>query len=127
MSGKTVEDNTALCYYLSLAANESVANKLNAWGFSILDLYTYMPLIKGIEEAVSVIDPYNPLLQPFRRLINTLYKGALSGKRIIAGNMQLYLLLILILARFTPLIALLVYSSVLFAVIMVVLKVKGVF
>jgi len=127
MSGKTVEDNAALCYYLSLAANEPVADKLNAWGFNIPDLYTHMPLIKGIEEAVSAIDPYNPLLQPFRRLINTLYKGVLSGKRIIAGSMQLYFLFILILARFTPLIALLVYSSILFTVVMIVLKVKGVF
>jgi len=127
MSGKTVEDNAALCYYLSLAANEPIADKLNAWGFSIPDLYTHMPLIKEIEEAVSAIDPYNPLLQPFRRLINSLYRGALSGKRIIAGNMQLYLLFILILARFAPLIALLAYSSALFAVIMVVLKVRGVF
>jgi hypothetical protein len=127
LSGKTVEDNAALCYYLSLAANDSVTGKLNGWGFKIPDIYTYMPLMREIEKAISAIDPYNPFLQPFKRLTEAFYEGALSGKGIIAGKMQLYLLFILILARFTPLIALLVYSSILFAAIIVVLKVKNVF
>lgn len=127
ISGRKIENNAMLCYYLSLAAGESVADKFNSWGFNIADLYIYMPLTIEIEKAIEDIDPYNPLLHLFRQIIETFYRSIMSGKWKVIGDIHLYLLIILLMARFTPIIALLVYSSVIFAALMIILKIKGVF
>ncbi|MEM2479630.1 MAG: hypothetical protein QXM44_02720 [Candidatus Bathyarchaeia archaeon] len=129
LGGMKVEDNAALCYYLGLAAGdagESVINKLNAWGFGTVDLYAYLPLISEVKAAINDVDSTNPLLQPFKYFAELIYKSVMSGERIIAERAALFLLVALLIARFAPLIALLTYSSLIFASILLILRLKGV-
>lgn len=126
LSGRKMEDNVMLCYYLSLAAGESVFRDLNSWGFNLPDIYAYQPLIAEVEEAIRGIDPSNPLLQPFRGLAELIYGSAISG-RAPAEAVQLYLLAALFIARYAPTIALLSYSFIAFAALLALLKLKGVF
>jgi len=128
LSNRKVEDNAVLCYYLSLAAGESVADELNALGFNIPDLYTYSPLIRKVESSIESIDPLNPFLQPFKFLAKLIYKSAISdANRLPAEKIQLYLLAVLIMVYLTPLLALILYSGIIFVVIIFILKLKKVF
>lgn len=126
LSGKTLRDNVALCYYLSVAANESVADKLNSFGFNIPDLYAYWPLISEVEEAIKKIDSSNVFLKPFRDLANLIYRVGVSGERIFVEWRHFILLAALLTAYFAPLLALLAYSSLIFTALIILLKVKGV-
>jgi len=121
----SVEDNAALCYYLSLAAGESVAKKFNSWGFNIPDLYTYTPLIYEAKSAINGIDEHNISLQPFRHLANLLYKSAVSGWMLAEATPAL-LLASLLIARLAPFLALITYSGIIFVALILALKVKGV-
>ncbi|MCX8171760.1 MAG: hypothetical protein N3E47_07380 [Candidatus Bathyarchaeota archaeon] len=127
LSGRTVRDNVALCYYLSAAANESVAEKLNAFGFNIPDLYRYWPLVSEFERAMDNIDPNNIFLKPFWDLANLIYRVGVSGEKIFVEARYLILLAALLTAYFAPLVALLTYSSLIFAVLIILLKARGVF
>lgn len=126
LSGKTLRDNAALCYYLSVTANESVADKLNSFGFNIPDLYAYWPLISKIEEAIEEIDSSNVFLKPFRDLANLIYRIGVSGERIFVEWRHFILLAALLIAYFAPLLALLAYSSLIFTALMILLKAKRV-
>jgi len=123
-----IEDNAMLCYYLSLAANKSIADELNALGFNIPDLYTYAPLFREIESAIEGINSSNLLLQPFKLFIRLIYKSiVLNAGRISAEKMQLYLLIVLTMARLAPLLALILYSGIIFVVMIFILRLKKVF
>ncbi|MBS7653702.1 MAG: hypothetical protein QXU95_02720 [Candidatus Bathyarchaeia archaeon] len=123
INGEKIEDSVALCYYLSLASGESVADKLNAWGFNIPDLYTYSPLLREIEKAVKDVDPIS---QPFKRLAESIYKMVISGGHVSAEYVLPCLLAALVVALLAPLLTLLMYSGVLFALMLFILKKKGV-
>jgi len=125
MKGATVDNNAALGYYLSIAANESVVTTLNRWGFRIPDLYMFSPFLGDIEEVLNEV---NPLFQPYKFLAEQLYKQSLANAE--EGNvakMQLYLVAAILIARSAPLLSLITISGVLFGAIMWALKKKGVF
>lgn len=125
LGGRSVRDNAALCYYLSLAAGESVAGRFNSWGFNIPDLYTYTPLIREVESAISGIDERNIPLQPFRHLANLIYRSVVSGW-VLAEAAPALLLVALLIARLAPLLALITYSGIIFVALFLALKAKGV-
>ncbi len=128
LGGRKIEDNALLCYYLSLAAGESVADELNALGFNIPDLYSYALLLKEAELAIERIDSSNPFLQPFKFFARLIYKSLmLNAGRLPAERIQLYLWIIIMVARLTPLLALILYSSILFITIVLILRLKKVF
>ncbi|MEM3716261.1 MAG: hypothetical protein QW145_03760 [Candidatus Bathyarchaeia archaeon] len=127
LGGRTVRDNAALCYYLSVTANKSIADKLNALGFNIPDLYVYWPLISEVERAIGGIDPNNIFLKPFRDIANLIYRVGVSGERIFVEWRHFILLAALLIAYFAPLAALLAYSSLIFTAFLLILKAKGVF
>jgi tetratricopeptide (TPR) repeat protein len=117
IKGKQVEDNSALAYYLSLAANASVALDLRRWGFHIVDLYGLPALVDEAERAVHEL---SPALQPYSFLAEHLYKQGLAyleaGDREKASQ---YLEASISLARFAPLLTLITVAAVLVAVIYV--------
>lgn len=123
INGEKIEDSVALCYYLSLALDEPVADKLNAWGFNIPDLYTYSPLLREIEKAVKDVDP---IFQPFKYLAELIYKMVMSGGRVSAEYVLPCLLFALVVALLAPLLTLLMYSGALFALMLFILRRKGV-
>jgi len=125
LGGGSIEDNAALCYYLSLAAGESIVERFNSWGFNIPDLYTYTPLIREVELAIEGMDGRNILLQPFRHLANLIYRGVISGWMPAEAAPSL-LLTALLIARLAPLLALITYSGIIFVALILALKVKGV-
>ena len=126
LNNKSIRDNAALCYYLSVAANESVANRLNALGFNVPDIYAYWPLINAIEKAIGEINPNSIILKPFKDIANIIYRVGTSSEGIFIEERYLILVAALIIARFAPLIALLTYSSLIFAALIILLKVKKV-
>ena len=128
LGGRSVEDNALLCYYLSIAANESVIDELNAWGFRTPDLYAYSPLINKVKSAIRKIGPLNPLLQPFRYLAELLYENAVSENSWIpVRQIQICLSAALLTALLAPLLALITYSALIFAALIFALKLKKVF
>ncbi|MEM2936070.1 MAG: hypothetical protein QW231_02715, partial [Candidatus Bathyarchaeia archaeon] len=66
-----VRDNDLLTYYLSLAANASVAQTLQGWGLNVADFRTLT------EEAREAIDKLNPMFQPYKSIAEYLYQQAL--------------------------------------------------
>ncbi len=123
IKGERINDNSALTYYLSLAANESVIQILNNWGFVIPDVFAYP---KVLVEAKSIIDQINPIFQPFRYIAEFLYRQAVNS----VGNsfkMQVYLAAAILIARLAPLLMLVMISAIIYAVALLVLKRKGVF
>jgi hypothetical protein len=123
INGRRIEDSVTLCYYLSLASEEPVAAKLNAWGFNIPDLYAYSPLLREIESAIENVDP---IFQPFKYMAELIYKMVTSGGRVSAEYVLPCLLMALAVALTAPLLTLLMYSGILFALMLFILKKKGV-
>ena len=125
MHGKTVDSNAVLGYYLSIAAEESVVNELNMWGFDVPDLYIYAPVLSEVEATLEHINPY---YQPYKFLAGLLYMQAInSAKQDTVTEMHLYLAMSLIVAKLAPLLTLITVSGLLFAAIIWVLKEQGVF
>jgi len=125
IKGKNVDSNAAIGYYLGLAANESVADTLNRWGFEIPDLYRYAPLLSSAEEVLGKI---SPLHQPYKFLAELLYRQALlNANEESIAEMQLYLAAALFIARLAPLLTLVTISGVLFGAIVLALSSRGVF
>jgi hypothetical protein len=125
INGKSVTSDTALCYYLSLTSEESVAESLDRWGFNVPDLYVYAPLL---ENAKKIIDEVNPLDQPYKYLAELLYEQALSNARQDSINqLQFYLTAAISVAKLAPLLTLITISGILFVAILLVLKSRGVF
>jgi len=125
IKGKTVDSNAAIGYYLSLAANESVADTLNAWGFGIPDLYRYSPLLSSVEEVLKKVSPFH---QPYKFLAESLYRQALqNANEEGVTEMQFYLGAALLIARLAPLLTLITISGVLFGALLLALSRKGVF
>jgi hypothetical protein len=123
INGRKIEDSVALCYYLSLASDEPVAAKLNAWGFNIPDLYTYSPLLREIEAAIKDVDP---IFQPFKYLAELIYEVVISGGRVSAEYVLPCLSIALVIALLAPLLTLLMYSGVLFTLMLFILRKKGI-
>lgn len=115
--GVNLESNTVLCYYLSLAANRSLFEKFNQWGFNLPDIYTYWPLIIEVKRTIDGINPVNPFLQPFKKMAEAFYWAVVSGQ---ASANEAFMLLsaALFIARNVTFIALLTYSCMLFLTIL---------
>ena len=64
-AGPKMGDDTVIVYYLSLAANTSLAERFIGWGFYIINL---MHLSRLLSEASGLIQGINPLLQPSKML-----------------------------------------------------------
>jgi hypothetical protein len=125
MKGETVASNAALGYYLSLAANESVVNTLNSWGFEIPDLYIFSP---SLDDAKEVLNQVDPIFQPYKFLAELLYQQALlKAREDDAARMHLYLTAAVLVAKLAPLLTLVTVSGILFGSILWALKRKGVF
>ncbi|MEM2455083.1 MAG: hypothetical protein QXL85_00550 [Candidatus Bathyarchaeia archaeon] len=116
----SLEGNAKLCYYLSLAANRSLFDKFNSWGFNLPDIYVYWPLLIEVENAINNISLMNPFLQPFRKMAETLYWAVISGN-VPPGNARLFLSAALFMACNARLIALIVYSCILFFAILIMI------
>jgi len=83
IQGAMVNNNNVLAYYLSAAANASVAITLMRWGFSIADLYTSPELV---DQAARAIEATNPVFQPYRWLAEYLFNQAQFSLE--AGNVD---------------------------------------
>ncbi|MEM1515807.1 MAG: hypothetical protein QXH24_07185 [Candidatus Bathyarchaeia archaeon] len=121
LRGKRLESNAILCYYLSLAANRSLFDKFNSWGFNLPDIYAYRSLIVDVEEAISSISLTNPFLYPFRKIAELLYSIALSDKSSL-DNAYLSLEAALFIAKNARLIALITYLCTLFLIVFLLIS-----
>jgi hypothetical protein len=125
MHGETITSNSELGYYLSLASEESVATYLNSRGFNVPDLYLYSPLLGNVKK---VLDEVNPLYQPYKYLAELLYEQALfNAKQESVSELHFYLSAALIAAKLAPLLTTITVSGVLFTIILLLLKRRGVF
>jgi hypothetical protein len=125
MNGETITSNAELGYFLSLTSEESVAESLNSWGFNVPDLYLYSPLLGNVKRVLSEV---NPLFQPYKYIAELLYEQALSNARQDSVNeMNFFLTAAISVAKLAPLLTLMTVSGILFIIILLVLKNKGVF
>lgn len=124
IKGAKIENNAMLCYYLSLAANRSIFDKINSWGFDLPDIYRYWPLITEVREAIEGISPVNPFLQPIRWMAETLYWAVVSGEAS-QSSTEPMLLTALFLARNVKGISLTIYTCILLFAIILILKFVG--
>lgn len=119
IKGKTVEDNSVLAYYLSLAAETSVAPDLRKWGFDIVDLYGLPALV---EEAEMTVYGLNPAFQPYRSLAEYLYKIGLTYlEKGDSEKSEQYLEASIFLAKLAPLLTLITMAAI-FVVIIYILE-----
>ncbi len=123
VKGEKIESNAMLCYYLSLAAGESVAAKFRQWGFNVPDLYTFSPFLAEVERAVGNV---NPAFQPFKYLAEVIYKFAMQGGKLDAKYALLFLAIAFLIASFAPILTLMTYSGLLFILLILLLKKKHV-
>ena len=125
MNGETITSNSELGYYLSLTSKESVAESLNIWGFNVPDLYLYSPMLGNVKRVLSEV---NPLFQPYKYIAELLYEQALSNARQDSVNeMNFFLTAAISVAKLAPLLTLMTVSGILFIIILLALKNKGVF
>ena len=125
MKGETITSNSELGYYLSLASEESVAESLNSWGFNVPDLYLYSPLLGNVKRVLGEV---NPLYQPYKYIAELLYEQALSNaKQDSVSEMNFFLTAAISVAKLAPLLTLMTVSGILFIIILLALKNKGVF
>ncbi len=83
INGALVNSNNVLAYYLSVAADASVAITLRHWGFNIADLYTSPELV---DQAAKAIEATNPIFQPYRWFAEYLFNQAQVSLE--AGNVD---------------------------------------
>jgi hypothetical protein len=125
MNGEPIASNSELGYFLSLTSEESVAESLNSWGFNVPDLYLYSPLLGTVKRVLSEV---NPLYQPYKYIAELLYEQALSNARQDSvSEMNFFLTAAISVAKLAPLLTLMTVSGILFIIILLVLKNKGVF
>jgi hypothetical protein len=125
MNSETITSNSELSYYLSLTSEESVAESLNSWGFNVPDLYLYSPLLGNVKRVLSEV---NPLYQPYKYIAELLYEQALSNaKQDSVSEMNFFLTVTIFVAKLAPLLTLMTVSGILFIIILLALKNKGVF
>ncbi len=125
MNGETVTSNAELGYYLSLTSEESVAQALNSWGFSVPDLYLYSPMLGNVKRVLSEV---NPLYQPYKYIAELLYEQALANARQDSvSEMNFFLTAAIYVAKLAPLLTLMTVSGILFVFIVLALKKRGVF
>ena len=109
---REVRDNDLLAYYLSLAANASVAQTLQEWGFNVANLYTLT------EEVRGAINKLNPMFQPYKSIAEYLYQQALIKLEEGDGKRASQLLrTALFVANSAPLLTLLIMVAILIALI----------
>jgi hypothetical protein len=75
-NGEKVTNINELAFYLSQAANSSVALTLTRWGFTVANFYE-SPVQNLMIEAGRAIGQVNPIFQPYRFLAEYLYQQAL--------------------------------------------------
>ena len=125
MNGETITSNSELGYFLSLTSEESVAESLNSWGFNVPDLYLYSPLLGTVKRVLSEV---NQLYQPYKYIAELLYEQALSkARQDSVSEMNFFLTAAISVAKLAPLLTLMTVSGILFIIILLVLKNKGVF
>jgi len=125
MNGETITSNAELGYFLSLTSEESVAESLNSWGFNVPDLYLFSPLLRNVKRVLSEV---NPIFQPYKYIAELLYEQALSNARQDSVNeMNFFLTAAISVAKLAPLLTLMTVSGILFIIILLALKNKGVF
>jgi hypothetical protein len=125
INGETVSSNAELGYFLSLTSEQSVAQSLNSWGFSVPDLYLYSPMLGNVKRVISEV---NPLYQPYKYIAELLYEQALSNARQDSvGKMNFFLTAAIYVAKLAPLLTLMTVSGILFLAIVLTLKKKGIF
>jgi len=78
LKGVKVKSISELAFYLSQAANASVALTLKRWGFTVADFYE-SPVQDLIAEAGKAVGEANPVFQPYSFLAEYLYQQALSS------------------------------------------------
>jgi len=83
INGAMVNSNNVVAYYLSVAADASVAITLRRWGFNIADLYTSPELV---DQAARAIEATNPIFQPYRWFAEYLFDQAQFSLE--AGNVD---------------------------------------
>jgi len=71
--GAEVDGINVLVFYLSVAADASVAITFEKWGFNVADLYTSPELV---DQAARTIEATNPIFQPYRWLSEYLFNQA---------------------------------------------------
>jgi len=117
-----VEDNNFLVYYLSLAANSSVASILNEWGFNIIDLYTYPTFIRRIGEIIDMVKPF---FQPYKFIAEQLYRMAeISIRNNDFKRANSYLALALLIAEMAPLLTISTISAVILTLALRILELE---
>ena len=122
IKGKEVEDNSVLAYYLSLAADTSVALDLRKWGFDIVDLYGFPALVDEAERAVYGL---SPAFQPYRFLAEYLYKQGLTYlEKGDTEKASQYLEASISLAKFAPLLTLITVAAILVVIIYILKATK---
>jgi len=117
-------DKNVFAYYLSLAANESVAPVLNSWGFGIEDLYLRPESFIRVGNLIMGLDQ---AYQPYRFLSELFYRLALKSLR--NNNLSranLYLITALLLAEFAPILTIATIAAALLSLSLYVLEKKGV-
>ncbi|RJS78801.1 hypothetical protein CW711_04355 [Candidatus Bathyarchaeota archaeon] len=112
-----------LAYYLSLAANESVAPILNGWGFNVEDFYlnpeSFTLVGKIISNLSQVYQPYRFLAEQFYRLaLKSLWNNNLS-------RANLYLMIAVLLAESAPLLTVATFAAALLSASLFILERKG--
>ncbi len=75
-NGEKVTNINELAFYLSQAANSSVALTLTRWGFTVANFYE-SPVQDLMIETGRAIGQVNPIFQPYRFLAEYLYQQAL--------------------------------------------------
>jgi len=122
-SGAHITNKNVLAYYLSLAANESVAPILNGWGFNVEDFYlnpeSFTLVGKIISNLSQVYQPYRFLAEQFYRLaLKSLWNNNLS-------RANLYLMIAVLLAESAPLLTVATFAAALLSASLLILERKG--
>lgn len=121
----SVDENSMLVYYLSLAAGRPLVQIFNDWGFDLpLIQFTLPPMFESVKK---IIDQVNPLYQPFKFLAEYLFRLAVINSAQENSLMKIYLAGAILLARLSPILMLLMVSGILYLMAILVLKWRGVF
>ncbi|HDN01348.1 MAG TPA: hypothetical protein ENF42_00050 [Candidatus Bathyarchaeota archaeon] len=125
IGGRRISNKNILAYYLSLAANTSVAPILNNWGFNVEDLYKQPEFFLLVGRFIMEL---NPMLQPYQYISEQFYKWALRNlQRNNIPRANLYIIIAILIAELSFLLTVITASSVILLAILYTLKRKGVF
>jgi len=126
IKNKIIEDDAELAYHLSLAAGESVVKTLNGrWGFNIPDIYRYSQLLN---EVKALIENVSGAFEPYRLIAKILFDAAVkNANREREDAMRLYLIFAALTAKLAPILTLMTIIMIVYCLLILILKFKGVF